>query len=487
MAISTRWTGPAARAAHASALAILAGTAPAHAYDAGAWRTDFVQLRKELAAAYANLDWAVEARRMDLPALSARTEAQLAQAASDDEARRILERFLAEFGDGHLGIDWPPPEPPAPPPSSPAPAPARSCADLGYRAWRDKGMDFGAAGNYEPLAGEASASFPAGILTTPKGAQLGILRIPLFMDAAYPEICEKLHSPAAACDDECARRLSDEVNRRMSRTLATQLAGLAGKRVDAIVIDITGNGGGSDWAEAAARIVTAPGMAAPRMSFIRHPHWVRELGLRLRDVEADLQRGDLSEELRASLLAARATLAEAKRIAAEPCDRAAVWRGEIACPLVGPPMLRSTGALGAPPRASLAGLQSDHALYMLSRYEFTEGVYRGPLAVLVNGGTASAAELFAATLQDNRRATIIGTPTYGSGCGYTSGGIAIRLPRSGARVKLPDCVRYRADGTNEVEGVEPDVLVPWRVGLSPHQRSLRAVRTLWNWADAAPK
>jgi hypothetical protein len=489
MAISTRWPGRAARAALASALAILAGTAPAHAYDAGAWRADFVQLRKELAAAYANLDWAVEARRMDLPALSARTEAQLAKAASDDDARRIFERFLAEFGDGHVRIDWPePPEPPASPHSSAAPpaAPARSCADLGYRPWRDKGMDFGAAGNYEPLPGEASASFPAGILTTPKGAKLGILRIPLFMYPAYPEICEKLHSPSA-CDGDCERRLGREVEQRMSRALATQLAALAGRRVDAIVIDITGNAGGTDWAEAAARIVTAPGVAAPRMSFIRHPHWVRELGLRLRDVEADLARGGLSEELRSSLLAARSTLAEAKRIAAEPCDRAAVWRGEKACPLVGPPMLRSTGALEEPPRASLEGLQSDHALYMLSRYEFTEGVYRGPLAVLVDGGTASAAELFAATLQNNRRATIIGTPTHGSGCGYTSGGMAIRLARSGGQLKLPDCVRYRADGTNEVEGVEPDVLVPWRVGLSSHQRSLRAVRTLWNWADRTPK
>lgn len=483
MAISTRWPGRAARAALASALAILAGTAPALAYDAGAWRADFAQLRKELASAYANLDWAVEAHRLDLPALSARTEAQLAGAASDDEARRILERFLAEFGDGHVRIDWPrASEPPA---SQPAAA-ARTCADLGYRPWRDKGMDFGAAGNYEPLPGEASASFPAGILTTPKGARLGILRIPLFMDSAYPEICEKVHSPAA-CDGDCERRLGDEVNRRMSRALATQLAALAGRRVDAIVIDITGNGGGSDWAEAAARIVTASGVTAPRMSFIRHPHWVRELGLRLRDVEADLARGGLSEELRSSLTAARATLAEAKRIAAEPCDRAAVWSGARTCPLVGPPMLRSTGALEAPPRASLAGLQSDHALYMLSRYEYTEGVYRGPLAVLVNGGTASAAELFAATLQDNGRATIIGTPTHGSGCGYTSGGLAIRLERSGARLKLPDCVRYRADGTNEVEGIEPDVFVPWRGGLSRHQRSLRAVRTLWNWADATPK
>jgi hypothetical protein len=54
------------------------------------------------------------------------------------------------------------------------------------------------------------------------------------------------------------------------------------------VVDITGNGGGSDWADAATRIVTAPGLVAPRMSFIKHPHWAKEMGYRLADVESDL-------------------------------------------------------------------------------------------------------------------------------------------------------------------------------------------------------
>ena len=32
-----------------------------------------------------------------------------------------------------------------------------------------------------------------------------------------------------------------------------------------------------------------------------------------------------------------------------------------------------------------------------------------PVAILANGGTASAAEMFAAALQENGRATIVGT------------------------------------------------------------------------------
>lgn len=475
-----------ALAAIAAAAAFLCVPALAFAYDAGAWRQDFDQLKAELARAYANLDWAVTGRRMDLKALAAQSSGQLDRAASDEEARRVFERFLGEFGDGHLRIEWPrPPATQAAAAQKPAQGAAgKSCADLGYRRWRDAGLDFAAFRGYEPLVTPESASFPAGVLRTEGGARLGILRIPLFMESAYPEVCERVHRSGTACDSDCERRLREEVGRRISRSLAAQLRALAARRVDAIVVDVTGNGGGSDWADAATRIVTAPGLVAPPMAFIRHPHWVKQLRDRLGDVEADLARRDLPAQPRAHLEAARTMLAEAIRLAGESCDRTPVWSGAPACELVAPALFRSTGTLATRPPYDLKGLAANHVLYAVSQYEFEEGAYRGPLAVLVDGGTASAAELFAATLQDNRRATIIGSPTVGSGCGYTGGGIAIRLARSGAALRVPDCVRYRADGTNEVDGVEPDVLVAWRMGLSRHQRSARAVRALGTWADA---
>ena len=43
-----------------------------------------------------------------------------------------------------------------------------------------------------------------------------------------------------------------------------------------------------------------------------------------------------------------------------------------------------------------------------------------PMAVLVNGSTASAAELFTSAVRDYNKAVIVGTTTYGKGCMQTT-------------------------------------------------------------------
>lgn len=73
----------------------------------------------------------------------------------------------------------------------------------------------------------------------------------------------------------------------------------------------------------------------------------------------------------------------------------------------------------------------------------------------------SAREWFAAVLQDNRAATLVGEQTAGAGCGYTEGGIPLTLSHTGIAIAAPDCARYRRDGSNEIDGVRPDVALDW--------------------------
>jgi C-terminal processing protease CtpA/Prc len=98
--------------------------------------------------------------------------------------------------------------------------------------------------------------------------------------------------------------------------------------------------------------------------------------------------------------------------------------------------------------------------------------------VLVNGGTGSAAEQFTAVLQDNRAAIVMGAPTAGAGCGHTDGGTPTTLKNSGGILELPDCARFRRDGSNEVMGIQPDVLVGLREQDGPHRRGLRVAEKL---------
>lgn len=82
--------------------------------------------------------------------------------------------------------------------------------------------------------------------------------------------------------------------------------------------------------------------------------------------------------------------------------------------------------------------------------------YRWPLRIVVDGGTASAAELFVGALQHAARATVVGQPTYGKATAQRATGHADGALRYGTvrSYQLPDgrCI----DGV----GLAPDVAVP---------------------------
>lgn len=78
-----------------------------------------------------------------------------------------------------------------------------------------------------------------------------------------------------------------------------------------------------------------------------------------------------------------------------------------------------------------------------------------PMIVLVNEGTASAAEIVAGALQDNGRALVVGNQTFGKASVQT----VIPL-ENGAALKLTTARYYTPSGRSiQAEGIKPDIVV----------------------------
>ncbi|HTV45339.1 MAG TPA: S41 family peptidase [Stellaceae bacterium] len=78
-----------------------------------------------------------------------------------------------------------------------------------------------------------------------------------------------------------------------------------------------------------------------------------------------------------------------------------------------------------------------------------------PLAVLINGGSASASEIVAGALKDHHRAILLGTRSFGKGSVQT----IIPLPGHGA-MRLTTARYYTPSGRSiQAEGIEPDIVV----------------------------
>ena len=91
-------------------------------------------------------------------------------------------------------------------------------------------------------------------------------------------------------------------------------------------------------------------------------------------------------------------------------------------------------------------------------------VYRGPLAVLVDGNSASASEIFAGAIQDYGRGIVIGEPTYGKGTVQNLVDLdryARNKDEKLGQLKFTIAQFFRINGdSTQHKGVVPDILLP---------------------------
>jgi carboxyl-terminal processing protease len=95
---------------------------------------------------------------------------------------------------------------------------------------------------------------------------------------------------------------------------------------------------------------------------------------------------------------------------------------------------------------------TDTTRFNARKGDLTNGL---PLVVLINGGSASASEIVAGSLQDHKRAILLGTKSFGKGSVQT----IIPLSTQGA-MRLTTARYYTPSGRSiQAVGIEPDIVV----------------------------
>ncbi len=361
-------------------------TAPhTQAFDPAPWQQDFTQLLAAMSEHYANLEWAIKGRHMDLVKLREQTQAELSQAHSDAQARAIFEHFLAAFGDGHLQIRWP----------RTAVTGSRQqdnehqdlCQRLGYSSVDNHpGLNLSALPQFTAVAGKDAVFFPGGLLEISAHRKVGVIRIGLFAESGFPQACEHVIrtlalSNAATCNADCQDRIQQQVADFLTAALGRRAKVLRQAGATSLLVDITDNGGGDNWDEAPPRELSAIPLRESRYAFVKSEHWTKDLKERLADVDTDLaqHRGP-----RQVLIAARAHLLQAIDKSQHLCDRSSVWiTGTLHCSQLVKNLLYTDALVPYARAGSYAGLVSRAVLYDPLRYDYTESPDRPPLYVVV--------------------------------------------------------------------------------------------------------
>lgn len=452
------------RAACLSIVAFLS-LAAAPVWNPAPWIADLDQLRMAIDHSYPNRDWLTGQREVSLDRWFNRAADAIRQGNNDADARRALDSLIERFKDGHVVLHWTKAASAGNPTDLGMALSARPdtietfCAAKGYDAEQVTVGTAASLPGYLPIDG--GGSFAAGTVQV-GDHKVGVVRLGVFSPQGYPTLCRRAVISTRTvfnkpCDGACEDRVLTEAYALMTRDLMKTVEVLQAAGAQVLLIDLTRNGGGTEWTEAAARIVSPVPLRSAQIRVIRNNNWVKRwsgLAQKLRR-EAEIGR---SEDQTILLDLAKRADAIANQV--KPC-------ADSSCPLLASAGFAS-GLLPELPAGRLDGRKWGPEIFSPAQFPYRDSVWKGPSIVLVDDQTWSAAEQFAALMQDNSAAVVMGTRTGGAGCGHLDGNDAITLPHSGAQLELPNCARFRKDGSNEVSGIVPDTPtgVRWNDGAA---------------------
>lgn len=474
-----------------SVLALCPLFALAETVDTNAWLDDYSTMKQALQQRYSNLTWFASVEGgIDLPELDRQTLIGLKAATRDQDARDIMRNFVRSFHDGHFYMIKAPKLPPPAPDESSALKFSRNdaeggCRALNYKPVRDSALSlpFDSLTGFGVISDGTGLPFRAGILTigSPE-LSIGIVRIPEFT-SNHLAFCLEAWRQNEVWDSDgkfIYKKFESLVRNLWYTGLVELLNKFKTAKVAAVLVDIGHNYGGDDSGDIAARLFTniplySSSLWMSQDTEASSPYFDEVIGT----LKYTLELNPSSHELKQSL----SYFIEQKEKLSQSCALDWVWHERRAWGSDSCQRLVEAGSAGGP----LAYLEPDtipnedlaRSLHWPLLVKSMWGTWTGALYVLTDQKTYSSAEMFAATLQNNGAAKIIGNRTGGSGCGAMNLTKPLVLPHSGLRFNVPNCVRMRADGTNEVAGVSPDIPILLGEDDSPTKKAQRTVEELY--------
>jgi Peptidase family S41 len=470
-------------------------------FERKAWLEDYSALKHALEHSYSNLAWFASPQSgVDLPALDQRTLAVLHRAKSDEEARSAILAFVAGFHDGHFSQL----ESMAPatggkikdPASFPydRQKPEAGCAALGYSADGRTGfsLPFESLSGFDLIADGQEQPFRAGILMTDGRVEIGILRVYSFHTDRYVALCLKAWKGDDVWDEHGQLSMSSlrsDINKDWYGTLADLLKQFNAAKVSAVLVDIGNNSGGNDSGDMSARLFSTIPMHSAKLKMSQDTaaskaYFDEQLAAltKAETYHPDAAGQRLIDEETKTLTAEQAKLAS-------PCPMEWVWKKRQDWQSSACKRLVDAGSAGGPLDYLKPGVIEDvriaRRLHWPAEYVQLWGTWAGPTYVLTNNRSYSSAEMFAAAMQNNHAARIIGAETGGDGCGFMNDPEPVTLAHSLLRFRIPNCVRLRADGTDEVAGIKPDLPVLATDGESARARAYRLIQVIETDLQAA--